>query len=141
MQHCTHRPGRCHGAFRRRCDGCAQQDPALRTVFASATPLRCPRSLVRGSLRRVAGLSSPEGIACLRDGEAFVCQASDLIGGADSPLLKWDLDYLQAHLPKDMTWPVLHRGTGKIVMTHSSRYLALRDLDALDAKGVQQTSR
>ena len=106
-------------------------DPYVRAAFASDVPLRCPRSLIKAGLRRIKGLHTAEGCKCLRDGEAFVCPGDDLIGGTSSPLLKWDLDHLRKHLPKEMTWPVLHKGTGKIVMTHTNRYLSQADLDKL----------
>ena len=112
-------------------------DAVVRAVLSSPTPTRCPHHMIKAGLRRVPGLDTPEGIQCLRDGESFVCCADGLIGGADSPLLKWNLKYLQKHLPKDMKWSVLHRGTGKIVMTHSNRYLTTEQLDtALDAKAT-----
>ena len=128
--HTAPRRGRHRTAFRHR----RLSDDIVRAVFASATPLRCPREMVRAGLRRVNGISSPEGREALRQGESFVSVADGLTGGEHSPLLKWDLPYLQRYLPKDMDFPVLHRGTGKIIMTHSNRYMTTAQAQqALDA--------
>ena len=107
-------------------------DADLREAYSSDVPLRCPRSLIRGGVRRIAGLSTPEGIAALRDGVAFVCPADDLIGDASTPLRKWTPKYLQKHLPQEMKWPVLHHGTSKIIMTHTNRYMKDADLKAME---------
>lgn len=127
----TRRPGATTSSFRTRCS-----DTALRAAFASEVPLRCPRTFVGASLRRVPGLSSAEAVAALRDGEAFVSVADDLIDGPKSPLLDWDLEYLRRNMPKLATWVVYNRGTDKIVMSHTNRYMTASELDALDAEGM-----
>ena len=66
-----------------------------------------------------------------------MCPATDLIGGPDSPLLKWNPSYLKKHLPKDMTWPVLHQGTSKIIMTHTNRYLKTEELQAMEKQEAE----
>jgi hypothetical protein len=107
--------------------------------FTTEVSLRCPAAFVPKKLRRVQGLRSPQGVRCLFKGEAFVSEASDLIG-VDSPLLKWDPEYLERHLPKDMEWSVYNRGTRKIVMGHTSRYMNWADLAKLDASGLDTTA-
>ena len=112
------------------------KDPELARALASDIPLRCPRSLVTAGLMRVPGLRSAEAVAALRDGEAFVSEASGLIGDlACSPLLKWDVAYLRRHLPRSMKWPVFMAGTGKIVMTHTNRHLTTAELVAMEKEG------
>ena len=110
-------------------------DPELKRAFTSPIPLRCPRHLVTAGLYRVPGLHSPEAITALREGEAFVSEASGLIGGDDSPLLRWNPSYLRQHLPKEMKWPVFKAGTGKIVMTHTNRHLTSAELAQLEQSG------
>ena len=139
VQHSTRRAHAQRSSWRSNPPACV--DTPVREIHVSATPLRCPRSLVRKALRRVPKLDCTEGIECLRNGEAFVCEASDLIGGPSSPLRKWDLGHLQKHLPKDMKWPVMHRGTGKIVMTHSNRYATQAELDAKNAAADLNSER
>lgn len=111
------------------------EDPDVLEAFASEIPLRCPKSMIRTGVKRIAGLNCAEGLAALRDGIAFVSPATDLIGGADSPLLKWGPSYLRKHLPKEMKWPVLHRGTSKIIMTHTNRYMKDAELKELERGG------
>ena len=132
---CAHRSGRAAAAWRqRRMHG--HTDPDVVRAFASIVPLRCPHSLIKSGVRRLGGLRTPEGVAALRDGEAFVCPADDLIGGRTSPLRSWDFGYLQRHLPRDMKFPVNVRGTGKILMTHTNRNLTTEEIDALEAEGA-----
>lgn len=110
-------------------------DADVLEAFASSIPLRCPKCLIRSGVKRIASLHCAEGLTALRDGIAFVCPANDLIGGADSPLLRWSPSYLRKHLPKDMKWPVLHRGTSKIIMTHTNRYMKDAELRELERSG------
>jgi hypothetical protein len=114
-------------------------DPDVARAYASAIPLRCPRALIIGGLRRVPGLRSPEGVSALHAGEAFVSEASGLTGGPRSPLLNWDLKYLKRHLPVEMKWPVFRAGTSKIVMTHTNRNLTSAELAELERRGGRPT--
>ena len=93
-----------------------------RTVMTMppAVPLRCPACVAQGKLPRLKALLGAEAKTWLREGKAFVTNASELFG-PDGSMLRWDFEYLLQHLPTTTKYGV-HIVREKLLMSHSMRY-------------------
>ena len=119
---------------------CAQQlapaaadealDDDVRAAIRSPIPLRCPAGLIHSGPKRAPGLRSAAARRWLVAGEAFVCPAGALLGGAECPMFKWTPEHLGRHLPKEQLWPVFTRGSTKLVMSHTMRYTLKAEREA-----------
>ena len=72
------------------------------TEAHEAHEVRCPACVLRRQLPRPSRLDSAEAQELLREGEAFVAPAEQLLG---TRLLKWDFKYLEKHLPTSQRRP------------------------------------